>query len=61
MLFIDVIDKEKFHIDYIYYEMKKNQLKIIKNKQSANIPSVSKLDVFNFIVNMTSYLEQKNR
>lgn len=55
---IDLLDKSCFDIDFIYQEMKRNQLNFIKNQQAANIPSVSKADVERFEIAKPSYEEQ---
>jgi len=45
---VDVLDKELFDIDFLFYYIKKYQNRFLENQQSANIPSVSKSDVERF-------------
>lgn len=45
---VDVLDKELFDIDFLFYYIKKYQSRFLENQQSANIPSVSKSDVERF-------------
>ena len=55
---IDLLDKNEFDIDFIFQEMKRNQAIFTENQQAANIPSVSKLEVEKFVVDVPSYDEQ---
>ena len=56
---VDIVDKARFDIDFIYQEMKKNQNRFIENQQAANIPSVSKVDVEKFEITVPSFFEQQ--
>lgn len=56
---VDLINKNEFNTDFIYQEMKRNQTRFTQNQQAANIPSVSKADVENFVIDVPSYDEQK--
>lgn len=55
---VDVLDKELFDIDFLFYYIKKYQRRFLENQQSANIPSVSKSDVERFKVFYPSKAEQ---
>lgn len=47
---VDVLDKESFDIDFLFYYIKENQSRFLENQQAANIPSVSKSDVERFLI-----------
>ena len=55
---IDLLDKNKYDIDFIFQEMKHKQTKFTDNQQAANIPSVSKTDVEKFVIELPQYMEQ---
>jgi type I restriction enzyme S subunit len=55
---VDVLDKELFDIDFLFYFIKKYQRRFLENQQAANIPSVSKSDVERFKVFYPSKTEQ---
>ncbi|STO58975.1 type I restriction modification DNA specificity domain-containing protein [Canicola haemoglobinophilus] len=55
---IDLLNKNLFDIDYVYYEMKRTQSKFTDYKQSANIPSVSKNNVENLVIKVPNINEQ---
>lgn len=55
---IGVLDKTKFDILFFYHYIKMHENSFIQNQQSANIPSVSKKDAENFIIQIPILSEQ---
>lgn len=55
---IDILDKRKFSVEFMYQFLKRNQHLFTDYQQAANIPSVSKKDVATFIVKFPTPNEQ---
>ena len=51
---------ENIDIDFIYFQMKRKEARFTEKQQAANIPSVSKKDVEEFVLELPSYNEQLN-
>lgn len=51
---------ENIDIDFIYSQMKRKEDRFTEKQQAANIPSVSKKDVDEFVLELPSYNEQLN-
>ena len=57
---IDITNKERNITDFVYHEMKRNQTRFTYYQQAANIPSVSKADVENFLLDIPC-IDEQNR
>lgn len=55
---IGISDKTKYDILYFYHYVKMYENRFLQNQQAANIPSVSKKDAENFIIQIPSISEQ---
>ncbi|ANM75743.1 restriction endonuclease subunit S [Lactiplantibacillus plantarum] len=55
---VDILDKKKFSVEFMYQLLKRNQYLFTDYQQAANIPSVSKKDVATFIVKFPTPNEQ---
>lgn len=55
---IGISDKTKYDILYFYHYVKMYESRFLQNQQAANIPSVSKKDAENFIIQIPSISEQ---
>lgn len=55
---VSIIDNSKYDINYFYQFIKLYENNFIQNQQAANIPSVSKKDAENFIIQIPSIEEQ---
>lgn len=53
------MDNNRYSIEFLYYCIKVSKNELTKNRQDANIPSLSKKDVQNFIVNYPTLKEQE--
>jgi type I restriction enzyme S subunit len=56
---VDILDKKKFSVEFMYQFLKRNQHLFTDYQQAANIPSVSKKDVATFIVQFPTQNEQR--
>ncbi|APP13726.1 hypothetical protein BSG92_15575 (plasmid) [Lactiplantibacillus plantarum subsp. plantarum] len=56
---VDILDRKKFSVEFMYQFLKRNQHLFTDHQQAANIPSVSKKDVATFIVQFPTQNEQR--
>ena len=56
---VDILDRKKFSVEFMYQFLKRNQHLFTDYQQAANIPSVSKNDVATFIVQFPTQNEQR--
>jgi len=56
---VDILDRKKFSVEFMYQFLKRNQHLFTDYQQAANIPSVSKKDVATFIVQFPTQNEQQ--
>ena len=56
---VDILDRKKFSVEFMYQFLKRNQHLFTDYQQAANIPSVSKKDVATFIVQFPTQNEQR--
>ena len=56
---VSIDDPERYSIDFIYQEMKRNQHLFTDYQQATSIPSVSKKDVEEFVIQLPEYEEQQ--
>lgn len=56
---VDILDRKKFSVEFMYQFLKRNQHLFTDYQQAANIPSVSKKDVATFIIQFPTQNEQQ--
>ena len=55
---IELLEPKNYNLDFIYAEMKENQWIFTKNQHAANIPSISKKNVEDFVLQFPTLPEQ---